>query len=188
MKILCNSPFLYLSELLGSLLQSYISFTLPWLFVVETRNLLPFFRVIFTLCRWSFLVFNNSDQIEFYIIITKAYRFVRKLNGDQASHCVDNRELKQPQRRKRQKRHKFAYLTMKNSSFARFARAFFIFVHFANVHALSKTLRKWPVLPLCGRLVWARDRKFPIWSSPSSVHSNLITGYLGHICKNNDFE
>ena len=39
----------------------------------------------------------------------------------------DNRELKQPRRRQQQKPHKFAYLTMKNSIFARFARAFFIF-------------------------------------------------------------
>ena len=37
------------------------------------------------------------------------------------------RELKQPRRRRQQKPHKFAYLTMKNSIFARFARAFFIF-------------------------------------------------------------
>jgi len=36
-----------------------------------------------------------------------------------------NRELKQPRRRWQQKPHKFAYLTMRNSIFARFARAFF---------------------------------------------------------------
>ena len=39
----------------------------------------------------------------------------------------DNRELKQPRRRRQQKPHKFAYLTTKNSIFARFARAFLIF-------------------------------------------------------------
>ena len=49
------------------------------------------------------------------------------------------RELKQPRRRRRQKRHKFAYLTMKNNSFARFARAYFIFEHFADVLVLSTT-------------------------------------------------
>ena len=41
------------------------------------------------------------------------------------------RELTQPRRRRRRRRqqkpHKFAYLTVKNSIFARFARAFFIF-------------------------------------------------------------
>ena len=42
-------------------------------------------------------------------------------------HSYDSRELKQPRRRRQQKPHKFAYLTMKNSIFARFARAFFIF-------------------------------------------------------------
>jgi len=49
------------------------------------------------------------------------------------------RELKQPRRRRQQKPHKFAYLTMKNSIFACFARAFFIFWHFADVLVLSTT-------------------------------------------------
>ena len=40
---------------------------------------------------------------------------------------LENREPKQPRRRRQQKPHKFAYLTMENSIFARFARAFFIF-------------------------------------------------------------
>ena len=45
-----------------------------------------------------------------------------------ACRCLGaTRELKQPRRRRQQKPHKFAYLTMKNSIFARFARAFFIF-------------------------------------------------------------
>ena len=40
---------------------------------------------------------------------------------------MDIMELKQPRRRRQQERRKFAYLIMKNGSFARFARAFFIF-------------------------------------------------------------
>ena len=36
--------------------------------------------------------------------------------------------------------HKFAYLTMKNSIFARFARAFFIFWHFEDVLEGEKSL------------------------------------------------
>ena len=51
----------------------------------------------------------------------------------------DIRELKQPRRRRQQKPHKFAYLTMKNSIFARFARAFFIFWHSVDVLVLSTT-------------------------------------------------
>ena len=47
------------------------------------------------------------------------------------------RELKR--RRRQQKPHKFAYLTMENSIFARFARAFFIFWHFEDVLVLSTT-------------------------------------------------
>ena len=49
------------------------------------------------------------------------------------------RELKQPRRRREQKPHKFAYLAMKNSIFARFARTFFNFWHFGDVLVLSTT-------------------------------------------------
>ena len=52
---------------------------------------------------------------------------------------IIDRELKQPRRRWRQEPHKFAYLTMKNGIFARFARAFFIFWHFVDVLVLSTT-------------------------------------------------
>lgn len=47
------------------------------------------------------------------------------------------RELKKPRRQRQQERHSFAYLTMKNKSFARFVRAISIFVHFAGVLVLS---------------------------------------------------
>ena len=50
-----------------------------------------------------------------------------------------NRELKQPRRRRQQNPHKFAYLTIENSIFARFARAYFIFWHFEDVLVLSTT-------------------------------------------------
>ena len=49
------------------------------------------------------------------------------------------RELKQPRRRRQQKPHKFAYLTIKNRIFARFARAFFSFWHFEDVLVLPTT-------------------------------------------------
>ena len=42
-------------------------------------------------------------------------------------------------RRRKQGRHKFAYLKIKNSSLARFTRAFYIFGHFADVLVLSAT-------------------------------------------------
>ena len=50
-----------------------------------------------------------------------------------------SRGTKQPRRRGQHKPHKFAYLAMKNSIFARFARAFFIFWHFEDVLVLSMT-------------------------------------------------
>ena len=49
------------------------------------------------------------------------------------------RELMQPRRRRKQERHNFAYLTVKNNSFARFARACLIFGHFIEVLVLSAT-------------------------------------------------
>ena len=56
----------------------------------------------------------------------------------------DNRELEQPRQRRRrqQERNKSAYLIMKNNSFA---RALFIFGHFADVLVLLLDV-KWPVL------------------------------------------
>ena len=52
---------------------------------------------------------------------------------------MNTRELKQPRRRRQQKPHKFTYLTMKNSIFARFARAYFIYWHFEDVLVLVTT-------------------------------------------------
>ena len=48
-------------------------------------------------------------------------------------------EFTQLRRRRQQERHKFAYLTVRNNSSARFARAVFIFGHFADVFVLSTT-------------------------------------------------
>ena len=50
--------------------------------------------------------------------------------------CI--REFKKPRGRRWEERHKFAYLTMKNSSFARSARAFFILVNFTAVFVLPR--------------------------------------------------
>ena len=57
----------------------------------------------------------------------------------QVFYSVNIGELKQLRRQRQQERHKFAYLTTKKNSFARFARAFLIFIHFADVLVLSTT-------------------------------------------------
>ena len=62
-----------------------------------------------------------------------------KFAGKSFTSNKNNRELKKPRRRRQQSPHKFAYLTLKNSIFARFARAFFIFWHFEDVLVLSTT-------------------------------------------------
>ena len=54
-------------------------------------------------------------------------------------HHDNTREFTQPRRRQQQEHHKFAYLTVKNNRFARFARAVFIFGHSADVLVLSTT-------------------------------------------------
>ena len=50
------------------------------------------------------------------------------------------RDKEGDKKKKPKKPHKFAYLTMKNRSFARFGRAFFIFAHFAAVLVISTVL------------------------------------------------
>ena len=74
-----------------------------------------------------------------YLRASKTYISLYFLNYTESNHGVslklfksarpnsNNRELKLPRRRRQQNPHKFAYLTMENSIFARFARAFFIF-------------------------------------------------------------
>ena len=66
-------------------------------------------------------------------------RVLRPAYKNSSPSWENDRELKQPRRRRQQKPHKFAYLTMKNSIFARFAPAFFIFWHFEDVLVLSTT-------------------------------------------------
>ena len=62
-----------------------------------------------------------------------------QIGGLLTSHSRHNREFTQPRRQRQQERHKFAYLTVKNNRFSRFARAFFIFGHSADVLVLSTT-------------------------------------------------
>ena len=66
-------------------------------------------------------------------------RVLRPVYKNSSPSWENDRELKQPRRRWQQNPHKFAYLTMKNSIFARFARALFIFWHFEDVLVLSTT-------------------------------------------------
>ena len=85
-----------------------------------------------------------------------------------------NRELTQPRRRRQQERHKFAYLTMKNNSFARFTRAVFIF---DISHTFSFFLRREMTCFAVVWTTWGYDDKCSILSSYLwSAGSNLIPG------------
>ena len=108
------------------------------------------------------------DRFEFFLFSLK------RLHGKH-----DNRKLKQPRRRQQQERCKFAYLTMKNSIFARFARAVFIFGHLADVLVLSTT---WNDL-FCSRVddVSIDDKCFTLSAYLWSAGSNLIPEKLEHI-------
>ena len=91
-----------------------------------------------------------------------------------------NRELMQPRRRRQQNPHKFAYLTMKNSIFARFACAFFIFWHFART--FSFFLRREMTCFAVEWTTWAYDDKCSILSSyVRHAGYHLIPGELEHI-------
>ena len=99
---------------------------------------------------------------------------MRKNVNNDVSKDSPIRELTQPRRRRQQKPHKFAYLTVKNSIFARFARAFFIFdISLTFSFFLRREMT-------CFAVVWTRcadDNKCSIFSTyvPSAV-SNLIPG------------
>ena len=60
-------------------------------------------------------------------------RALRDSSGVSGSLGIKSICFTQPRRRQRQECHKFAYLTIKNNSSARFARAFFILGHFTAV-------------------------------------------------------
>ena len=88
------------------------------------------YYMLCTLYKIGELHFRLLGTNDFHVK-TKNERFTAR-----SSRCRQNLkyiwELKQPRRRRQQKPHKFAYLTMKNSIFARFARAFFFFWHFED--------------------------------------------------------
>ena len=69
----------------------------------------------------------HFSSITFEGLLCSSITFEELLCGHSRVRLTTIRELKQPRRQRKRKSHKFAYLTMKNSIFARFARAFFIF-------------------------------------------------------------
>ena len=84
----------------------------------------------------EYIYFEIMASCSHSIMLTK-YADGFRVTGRRAAEV--NRELKHSRPRRQQKPHKFAYLTMKNSIFARFARAFFIFWHFEVVLVPSAT-------------------------------------------------
>jgi len=77
------------------------------------------------------------------------------MESDSSGHFdwSNNRELKQARRKRQQVSHKFACLTVKNNSFARFARAFFIFKHSTDVLVLRREVT-------CFAVVWYGRREY----------------------------
>ena len=85
----------------------------------------------------------------------------------------DNRELKQPRRRRRkQERHKFTYLTVKNNSFCTLCTCIF---HYWTFRWRSRSLREMS----CFAVVWTRwayDSCSLLSSYLWSAGSNIIPG------------
>ena len=99
--------------------------------------------------KFAYLIMKNSIlhalHVHFsFLDLLKTFSFFLPRGDDLV------RELKQPRRRRQQKPHKFAYLTMKKRIFARFARVFFYLLTFWR-RSRSFYDVKWPVLQLCGR-------------------------------------
>ena len=90
------------------------------------------------LARWGSEHYNSVNNWTSVFVRGNSMILLREAVLWQSAN-TSNRELKQPRQRRQQEGHKFAYLTIKNNSFARFARAFFIFSHFADVLVRSTT-------------------------------------------------
>ena len=76
---------------------------------------------------------------------------------------------------RRQERRKFTYLTMKNSNFARFARAFFIVCIFLS-RACQMYDEKWPVLQSCGQCQKLLKKTSIFSFLFRTAHTNLVPG------------
>ena len=90
----------------------------------------------------AYLIHNNDGEVGFNLFLTKSINLEQGIwfrRYFSVVYIFYNRELTQPRRRRHKERHKFAYLTIKNISFAGFVRAFFIFWHFVDVLVLSTT-------------------------------------------------
>ena len=105
--------------------------------VIFVTTLLPLF-ICFS--HWSIQRFiqpnwphHSTDQFPIRRNIGSALRLTSSETHFKYSHI---REFRQPRRRRR---YKFAYFTMKNCCFSRFARAFSICVHFEAVFVHSMT-------------------------------------------------
>ena len=82
---------------------------------------------------------NNFHVYDLKLLFHPWYPSVFRCSARSHSNLIRISQLVMVRRRRQQERHKFAYLTMKNNSFAHFARAFFNFGHFADVLVLSTT-------------------------------------------------
>ena len=131
-----------------------------------------------------------SSKLCVNIMIIEIIESLSKHDGDGSENVIWKcnfaflqsifRELKQPRRRRQQKPHKFAYLTMENRIFARFARAYFIFWHLKLT--FSFFLRREMTSFAVEWTTSAYDDKCSILSCyVPSAGSNLIPGQLEHI-------
>ena len=112
--------------------------------MVTILRLLPLARILYwwqTMLNMDWQerrIINNTKWKVYCWVFTLSFgTYIKEFHLSACSTIIT--ELKQPRRRRQPKPHKFTYLTMKNSIFARFARAFFIFWHFQDVLVLSTT-------------------------------------------------
>ena len=124
-------------------------------------------------------VFFNLFVVSFAVVYYSFKSFNRKQIA--RSWQDDTSELKQPQQSRREERYKFAYLTMKNGTLARFARTVFLLVHFAGVLVLSIPVVKHDDL-LCscvdnGVTTWPQIGDFLLssLSHSSQINSRIVS-------------
>ena len=87
-------------------------------------------------------------------------------------------ELKQPRRRRRQERHKYPYLTIKNFSYACLANFLYLNISFTLL-VLSMAWNQ--LFCICMDDVSTLDKFWIFIVLSPNADSNLISGYLEHI-------
>ena len=131
--------------------------------------------------RWAFKMTSDFLDMLYSRMFFPLTRCPTRITANKAIDIFMNYPLV-PQGRQ-QERHKFTYLIMKNNSFARCARAFFIFWTFQRPSHSFHDM-KWVVLQLCGRREHLMTNvPFCLLTSKALVSFNFLQDIWNTFCQ-----